>query len=274
MSVFYNDFSRDSVDWLNKLVNASRLPVGDISGKSITELQASEVDGYTQCHFFCGIGGWPLALKMAEVPEHFNVWTGSCPCQPFSAANKDAKGFDDERDLWKDFFRLIKDGKPDFVFGEQVPTAASNGWLDRLCTDLQSEGYIVLASILSASLVGAPHYRKRLYWGGVRAEVLDNPEMFRQEWKRSVGYPSWGTGEKQVCSEELRDCGPTFWSNAERLRGTEGKAFYVEPGTFPLVNGLPNRVVKSIGYGNAIVPQVGALFVSSFFDAIFEDKTI
>lgn len=274
MSVIYNDISSDACLWLDRLICNDLIPEGDVLEFSITELGPDFCNGYTQCHFFCGIGGWPYALKLAGVPVDWNIWTGSCPCQPFSLANKDAKGFDDERDLWKDFFRLIKDGKPDFVFGEQVPTAASNGWLDRLCTDLQSEGYIVLASILSASLVGAPHYRKRLYWGGVRAEVLDNPEMFRQEWKRSVGYPSWGTGEKQVCSEELRDCGSTFWSNAERLRGTEGKAFCMEPGMFPLANGVPNRMVKSVGYGNAIVPQVGALFVSSFFDTIFEDKAI
>ena len=274
MSVFYNDISPDACLWLNKLIGCGLIDEGNVLKLSITSLDADFCNKFNQCHFFCGIGGWPYALNLAGVPLGWNVWTGSCPCQPFSAANKDAKGFDDERDLWKDFFRLIKGGKPDFVFGEQVPTAASNGWLDRLCTDLQSEGYIVLASILSASLVGAPHYRKRLYWGGVRAEVLDNPKMFRQEWKRSVGYPSGCFGEKQVCSEELRDCGPTFWSNAERLRGTEGKAFCMEPGMFPLANGVPNRMVKSVGYGNAIVPQVGALFVSSFFDTIFEDKAI
>ena len=119
---YYNDNDPYVAEWLRNLVGAGLLPPGDVDERSITEVAPGDVRGYTQCHFFAGIGGWPLALEWAgwEGP----CWTGSCPCQPLSSAGQ-RKGDADERHLWPAFQRLIAVCKPPVVFGEQV---ASKGW--------------------------------------------------------------------------------------------------------------------------------------------------
>lgn len=163
---YYNEFDKNAVEWLRELIAEKLIPYGDVDERSITDVRADDLRGYTQCHFFAGIGGWNLALQLAGWPEDRPVWTGSCPCQPYSTAGKQ-QGNKDERDLWPEFFRLIKQCKPEFVFGEQVENAIRHGWLDRVYSDLEGEAYTVGASVLGAHSIGAPHRRYRLYWGGV-----------------------------------------------------------------------------------------------------------
>lgn len=206
--------------------------------------------------FFAGIGGWPLAFQLAQLKTDLKVWSGSCPCQPFSAAGKQ-KGVNDERDLWPVFNKLIQQERPDIIFGEQVATAIRHGWLDRLTSDLESNGYLVLSSVLSANLLGAPHERRRLFWGAFN---MENPNRLR--------HTRWCSGYLQEHSEERLSSSKSFWENGEWLEGTEGKSFLVEPRTFPLCNGVPYRLELLRGYGNAIVPQLGALFITSFLDTI------
>ncbi len=139
------------------------IPHGTVDERSITEVQPYDLEEFTQCHFFAGIGGWSRALDLAQWPADVCVWTGSCPCQPFSAAGKQ-KGTGDDRHLWPEFFRLIKHCRPNTVFGEQVEGAIKHGWLDDLSADLEGEGYTVGAAVLGAHSVNAPHIRQRLYW--------------------------------------------------------------------------------------------------------------
>ena len=136
---------------------------GLIDRRSIVDVLPEDLDGFTQCNFFAGIGGWSYALRLAGWPDDRPVWTGSCPCPSFSAAGK-GKGFDDPRHLWPEFFRLIRECRPSVVFGEQVEAAIGHGWLDLVSADLQGEGYAVGAAVLGACSVGAPHQRKRLYF--------------------------------------------------------------------------------------------------------------
>lgn len=227
MSVFYNDFDPNAAEWLHRLIDADKLPFGVVSSESICELQGQDIDEYTQCHFFCGIGGWPLALKMAEVPEYFNVWTGSCPCQPFSTAAINAKGFEDERDLWRSFYKLISHGKPDFVFGEQVATAAKNGWLDRLCNDLQDAGYLVLASVLSAQIVGAPHQRKRLYWGGSEWMLWRTPTCSDKHGSLRWAIPRGALENFGHAVKNGYLAAQHFGRTENGLRAQKGKALYL-----------------------------------------------
>ena len=119
--------------------------------------------GYAQCHFFAGIGGWSIALRLAGWPDDRPVWTGSCPCQPFSAAGS-GKAADDERHLWPAWFPLIAECRPAIVFGEQVEAAIGWGWLDAVFADLEGEGYACGATVLPACGVGAPHIRQRLWF--------------------------------------------------------------------------------------------------------------
>ena len=164
---YYNDNDPAAAEWLRELIAKGYIPNGDVDTRSITSVENSDLKGYTQAHFFAGIGGWSLALQLAGWPEDRPVWTGSCPCQPYSIAGKHL-GNADERDLWPAFFRLITGGRPEFIFGEQVESAIRYGWLDRVYADLEGEGYSVGAAVLGAHSVGAPHRRQRLYWGGVR----------------------------------------------------------------------------------------------------------
>ena len=163
MRSYYNDSDPFCADWLRNLIDAGEIPPGDVDERSITDVTAADLDGYAQCHLFAGIAGWPLALRLAGVPPTTPVWTGSCPCQPFSSAGK-GLGEKDPRHLWPDFFRLIRECHPPTVLGEQVSAAIKHGWLDRVFADLEGEAYACGAAVLPACSVGAPHIRQRLFW--------------------------------------------------------------------------------------------------------------
>jgi DNA (cytosine-5)-methyltransferase 1 len=175
VTAYYNENDPYAAQWLRNLVNAGQIAPGDVDERGIADVRPGDLAGYDQCHFFAGIGGWSVALRLAGWPDDRPVWTGSCPCQPFSAAGKGAAG-DDERHLWPCWFSLIAQCRPAVVFGEQVEAAIGWGWLDVVCTDLEAAGYAVGASVLPACGVGAPHIRTRLWFvahaqrAGVRSE--------------------------------------------------------------------------------------------------------
>jgi len=162
-AAYYNEFDPHAAAWLRTLIAAGHIAPGDVDERSITDVRPDDLRGYAQCHFFAGIGGWSLALRLAGWPDDRPVWTGSCPCQPFSAAGKQ-RGSDDERHLWPAFFDLIRQCSPASVFGEQVAGAAGLAWLDHVAADLEDAGYAAAAANLGAHSVGAPHLRQRLYW--------------------------------------------------------------------------------------------------------------
>lgn len=182
--IYYNDNDQNAVKWLEKLVKRKLIPDGVIDSRSIKEVKPEDVKNFRQCHFFAGIGGWVYALELAGWPSDAPVWTGSCPCQPFSVAGKQ-KAEKDPRHLWPDFFHLISECRPATIFGEQVAQKAGRVWLDRVRLDLASLGYAVGAADLAAASVGAPHIRQRLWW------VADTQR------KGSQGRLSWGTYSKR-----------------------------------------------------------------------------
>ena len=163
MAAYYNENEPYAAMWLRNLIVAGHIAPGDVDERSIADVMPSDLIGYTQCHFFAGIGGWSIALRLAEWPDDQPVWTGSCPCQPFSGAGK-RSGAADERHLWPHWFRLIRECKPAVLFGEQVDAAIRWGWLDAVCADLESEGYATGAAVLPAYSVGAPHIRQRVWF--------------------------------------------------------------------------------------------------------------
>lgn len=264
-SSFYNDFDPSASRWLDNLQRNNKIPKGVVSSMSITDID--EVGDYQYAHFFAGIGGWPLALQLAQLETDLKVWSGSCPCQPYSVAGKQ-KGTNDERDLWPVFNRLINKERPDLIFGEQVASAIRHGWLDRLTCDLEDDGYLVLSAVLSANLLGAPHERRRLFWGAIKQDLLENPNSFRHTRWCSLGDFSWCSGYLQEHCKERLSSSKSFWENGEWTEGTEGQRLLLEPRSFPLCNGVPYRLELLRGYGNAIVPQLGALFITSFLDTI------
>ena len=166
MSAYYNEIDKGAAQWLRNLITAGLIAPGEVDERSITEVEPNDLRGFKQCHFFAGLGGWSLALRLAGWPDEREVWTGSCPCQPFSHAGKGG-GADDERHLWPAFCELIAKQNPPAIFGEQVASAAGRLWLTAVRLDLETLGYACGAADLCAAGIGAPHIRQRLFWGGM-----------------------------------------------------------------------------------------------------------
>lgn len=163
MTAYYNENNPKAAAMLRELIEAGLIAPGYVDERSIKDVKADDLEGYTQCHFFAGIGGWSVALRLAGWTDDRPVWTGSCPCQPFSTAGRQ-KGKADDRHLWPDWFRLIRECRPAAIFGEQVGSAIAHGWWDDVANDLERQDYAVGAAVLPACSVGAPHQRQRLWF--------------------------------------------------------------------------------------------------------------
>lgn len=160
---YYNEIDPYAAQWLRNLIAAGYIAPGDVDERSIEDVKPDDLRNYTQCHFFAGIGVWSYALRNAGWPDDKPVWTGSCPCQPFSAAGKGG-GFDDERHLWPAFHWLIGECRPQHVFGEQVASGNANAWFDLVQADLEAMDYAFGLVPFPSAGVGAPHIRDRAYW--------------------------------------------------------------------------------------------------------------
>ena len=173
---YYNEIDEYAAQWLRNLIEKGLIPDGEVDTRSIVDVRPDDLRGFKQAHFFAGIAGWSLALKIANWPTDRQIWTGSCPCQPFSVAGK-GKGVGDERHLWPDFFRLIRSCRPETIMGEQVAGAAGYGWLDGVRFDLESENYTIEAVDIPACSVNAPHIRQRLYWVAHPSDIGTRREL-------------------------------------------------------------------------------------------------
>lgn len=249
MSVYYNEFNTATAKWLHNLCRTRAINYGTVDGRDIRKIKHEELARYWRVHFFAGIGGWDLALDLAGWPKDREVWTGSCPCQPFSMAGK-KRGYADERDLWPYLFRLISERRPTTVFGEQVDNKYGREWLSRLRSDLEGIGYAVGDASVNSAGVGAFQVRQRLYWvantespgrcGGVPVE-------------EARGTESGGSGKNLL-----------FGSRPDH-RGSSS-TLAVGDVCAPS-NGIPARMGRLRGYGNAIDPEVAAMFIRAFMEA-------
>lgn len=204
MTAYYNEFDPKAAAWLRELVAGGRIAPGDVDERDIRDIRPDELRTYRQCHFFAGIGGWSLALRRAGWADDRPVWTGSCPCQPFSAAGKRG-GTADERHLWPAFFHLIDQCRPPVVFGEQVASKDGLGWFDLVSADLEGSGYAVGASDLCAAGLGAPHIRQRLWFVGV-ADASSEGSLPGPHGSLHRGQE--GTGPRDAEPERSRPVGP------------------------------------------------------------------
>lgn len=260
MAAYYNEIDPKAAAWLRELIRHGLIADGEVDERSILDVQPEDLHGYTQCHFFAGIGGWSLALRLAGWPDDRPVWTGSPPCQPFSAAGQQ-KGRDDERHLAPHWASLVAAGRPPVVFGEQVASSAVFGkvakragaaparepewaWIDDLFARLEAAHYACGASDLPAASVGAPHIRQRTFFGAVRLADTDQGERGRIADGEGRLADGATLGRKQGDREPQHggtgggsgaDHGG--WDVADWLFCRDGKWRPVEPGTFPLANG-------------------------------------
>ena len=197
MTAYYNEIDPFAAQWLRNLINAGHIAPGIVDERSIEDVYPSDLRGFTQCHFFAGIGVWSHALRSAGWSDDRPVWTGSCPCQPFSAAGKGA-GFDDERHLWPAFHHLISQCKPAIVLGEQVASKDADTWIDLVHTDMEALGYAFGAIPFPSAGVGAPHIRDRLYW------VADTQQHHRGSQATAANH---GQPEADRPSDRTGGCG-------------------------------------------------------------------
>lgn len=178
-AAYYNEIDPFAAQWLRNLIAAGHIAPGEVDERSIEDVTPDDLRGFTQCHFFAGIGVWSQSLRLAGWPDDRPVWTGSCPCQPFSAAGK-GDGFADERHLWPHFFHLISECRPQHVFGEQVAAGSANSWFDLVQTDLEGVGYAFGLVPFTSAGIGAPHIRERAYWvANANNRVSDERETLR-----------------------------------------------------------------------------------------------
>jgi len=302
MTAYYNEIDPYAAQWLRNLIIGGLIAPGHVDERSIEDVKPEELRGFTQCHFFAGVGVWSLALRGAGWPDNRPVWTGSCPCQPFSAAGKGA-GFTDERHLWPAWFHLITQCQPDKIFGEQVASKDGLGWLDLVQTDLEGAGYASGAVDLCAAGVGAPHIRQRLWFvaerladlPGTRRGIIggrgvhsSGKEGAHVDDVLQVGGlvdPESVGGRAGLCdskSGEVRrdksgdsvgvdsdgQPGPTngFWRAVDWLYCRDGKWRPVRPGALPLANGAPSRVGRLRAYGNAINAETATEFIRAYLE--------
>ena len=289
MSSYYNENDPRAAAWLRELIRKGHIANGYVDERDIRDVTPEELGGYHQHHFFAGIGGWSLALRLAGWPDDKPVWTGSCPCQPFSAAGKRA-GFADDRHLWPAWHWLVQQRRPPVVFGEQVAGKAGESWFDLVSNDLEASGYACGAVTFPACSVGAPHLRQRLYWmantSSARLErrISERKDPERETMHRHAGLDCAtdslaNTDSQRLQGRQERNLGPIKprqqapsradavrhnpWTETDWIYCRDGKYRPVEPGLEPLANVVPDHMVRLRGYGNAIVPQQAAEFIAA-----------
>lgn len=255
----------------------------------------------THLDLFSGIGGFALAAKWngyrtvgfcdnepysqavlkkhwPDVPCHKDIrevrgelyagvtlLTGGFPCQPFSVAGKQG-GKDDNRYLWPEMLRVIREAKPTWIIGENV-AGIVNMALDQVCTDLEAEGYEVEPIIIPACAVDAPHRRDRV-WIVAHA----NSGQFSKCESKRKSVQMFSESSERVCDvanaisqrgcggnsegEYAEDVGESSRHSRDNFRGMA--TWLPEPNVGRVAHGIPNRVAKLRGLGNAIVPQVAS----------------
>jgi len=224
-----------------------------------------------------------------------DIITGGFPCQPFSVAGKQDPN--DNRQLWPEMFRIIKEIRPTYVIGENVRNLISireGVVFEQVCTDLEGKGYQVQTYVLSASSQNAPHLRYRCWIVGIMADTESQRSFSTRERRKSKQEQSGILKDKKEirskirsksarCSELRRqdvanscstrrkvgipEKGYRQEGNAEepnndshRHSGWQGKDYWtVEPSVGRVAHGIPNRVDRLKGLGNAVVPQIPAV---------------
>ena len=228
MGSYYNENDPKICAWLRELIREGVIADGEVDERSIKEVHADDLKGFTQHHFFAGIGGWSYALRLADWPDDRPVWTGSCPCPPFSSAGKK---FDcpecgernlipcprrtgyficclcrhswlaDERHLWPEFWRLIRDYQPGTVFGEQVASKDGRKWLSGVRASLEILGYAVGAADLCAA--GTATQTKDNIGSALAESIREQhgeitEDLFREWWVESGLSEGNGIGSPQI----------------------------------------------------------------------------
>lgn len=238
---------------------------------------------------------WPEVKRYEDIRdvgahnlEPVDLICGGFPCQPHSLAGK-RKASDDERDLWGEFARLIREVKPRWVLAENVPgllSSESGRFFGRVLRDLASCGYYAEWDCIPAASVGAPHLRYRVFIvahtdspgrriqqvSGTEQQTETNFEDDGSEWSLADAKSRGKVSEEQQGSRDgiIERCANVAYAEGyiRRSSGYEGRIAFngsgpkrrdwwaVEPDLGRVAHGVPARVDRLKGLGNAVVPQV------------------
>lgn len=241
MNAYYNEIDPFCCEWLRNLIAAGYIAPGDVDERDIRAVQPDDLRGYAQCHFFAGIGGWSLGLRIAGWPDSKQIYTGSPPCQDNSLAAAiygHRKGTDGPRSgLVHPWLALIKRSGPRAVGFENVP--GIEPWLDYITESMEGFGLRVSKSKLASSDIGAPHLRRRVWVfadrSGPRSPLTRQPQS------------------SAVFTDPRASAPGDYWASTQR-------------GFRPLDDGLPSRMAGVHAFGNAVDPHTVARFVGSMME--------
>ena len=209
---------------------------------------------------------WPKVEKFREVRnvgkenlQTIDLIAGGFPCQPHSVAGKQ-RGAADDRNLWPEYLRIIKELQPRYVLGENVPGIITI-YIDTVLSDLENEGYTCTTLNIPAMAFDAPHRRERIFivaWdttgdrGSTKREIQGGEDANTRGICEDVadtertGQQSGTLGQREIQS----------WGSNTRIREYERTWWSVEPDVGRVAHGIPSGVDRLRGLGNAVVPQV------------------
>jgi DNA (cytosine-5)-methyltransferase 1 len=180
-----------------------------------------------------GSGAGPALCTTGERAEcsdclpTVDLLAGGFPCQPHSVAGR-RRGAEDDRNLWPEYLRLIRETRPRYVIAENVLGIVST-YIDTVLSDLEGESYTCWAFNIPACAFDAPHRRERIF-------IVANADgTGRQEWEKQTAKTV------QRINTNYRETG-THWTT--------------EPDVGRVAHGVPRRIHRLRGLGNAVVPQV------------------
>ena len=231
-----------------------------------------EIDAY--CRRVLG-KHWPDAPIIPDIHDldgsayaDVDILTGGFPCQPFSVAGKQ-QGAADDRHLWPQMLRVIREVRPRYVVAENVPglLAIDDGvQFETVLSDLEDAGYQVQPLVIPAVGVGAPHRRYRIWivahtdiagpQGRVGASLCERSD---ERTPGPGGTPHVAHAEINVAPEPFASWDGRGGLDDERIcRGQwlNPDHWSTEPDVGRVADGVPKRVDRLKGLGNAIVPQV------------------
>lgn len=214
-----------------------------------------------------------------------DIISGGFPCQPFSVAGKQ-KGKEDDRYLWPEMLRVIRELRPRCIVGENVPGIIRIA-AGRVVKDMERAGYHVCVFNFEAAAVGAWHRRSRVFFVGTRDMADTDGERLQRRKQPGTPDAAKNAGEQPSCVS-AGECGEIVCDAVRVRRGRDigraeshvlanGRCWAAEPCMGRVAHGIPNRVDRVRCLGNAVVPQQAYPIFKALMEEVFgmnqEDET-
>lgn len=204
---------------------------------------------------------WPDAKQFEDVRAvgattlaSVDLICGGFPCQDVSGAGKGAGLAGKRSGLWREFARVVSELRPGWVVVENV-TSGAERWLDAVMCDLEQRSYACLPIPLSASNVGAPHRRSRIF---IVAANSDRERVLADKQQQVFSdADARGDGAKEPLAHPHgdRELQPQGGVKVQWRRPSDGGWWSTEPDVGRVAYGVPARAHRLRALGNSVVPQ-------------------